>query len=123
MSKRVLIVESDTWLSDGIGLVLEKVGYDVTCADNPYAAIDKIDDKTPSVIIMNLLLDIASGIGLLHELQTYVDTAKIPIIVYTKNDSLTAEDLQSYGVRRVLDGRRMKPNDILRAVRSVGGEN
>lgn len=119
MSQTVLVVESESWLGDHYVRTLEKYGYQTRYATNGFTAIDMIDDELPGVIIMSLLLSGTGGLGLLHELQTYIDTAKIPIIVCSSRTVVTLEELQPYGVRLLLDSKLMKPDDIVAAVRSV----
>ena len=118
-SKTVLIVESEPGLGDHYERILTKNGYKVSRATNGYAAIDMIDEKLPAAIVMSLLLSGTSGLGLLHELQTYVDTAGIPVIVCGGQLDLRLEDIEPYGVKRLLDSASMQPNDVVAAVRSV----
>lgn len=118
MSK-VLVLESEKWLGDHYQRSLEKNGFSVVRASDPYKAIDMIDDHKPSVIVMSLLLNGAGGVGLLHELQSYIDTAKIPVIVSTSLPDVTLEELKPYGVKRLIDNMTMEPDDVAAAVRSV----
>lgn len=119
MIQSVLVIESEPWLGDHYQRNLEKNGFEVSRATNAYTAIDVIDDNPPVVIIMSLLLSGAVGIGLLHELQSYVDTAKIPVIICTSPVTVDLDDLRPYGVERLIDSSTMRPNDITAAVRSV----
>lgn len=119
MSDMVLIVESEQWLGDHYERVLRKEGFAVSRASNAYAAIDIIDDQPPVAIVMSLLLTGTNGLGLLHELQTYVDTGDIPVIVCSGTPDLHLEDLEPYGVKRLLDSASMRPEDVAAAVRSV----
>ncbi len=119
MSQVVLVIESEPWLGDHYEQSLQKSGYAVARASNPYAAIDMIDEQQPTAIVMSLLLSGAGGLGLLHELQTYVDTAAIPVIVCSSLPNIKLDDLKPYGVMRLLNSATMQPNDIAMAVRSV----
>jgi DNA-binding response OmpR family regulator len=115
----VLIVESEPWLGDQYQRSLEKNDFEVIRATNAYAAIDMIDENSPAAIVMSLLLSGAGGLGLLHELQTYIDTADIPVIVCSSLPNLRLDDLEPYGVKRILDNTSMQPDDIAASVRSV----
>lgn len=119
MSETVLIIESEPWLGDHYEQSLQKSGYAVARAMNPYTAIDMIDEHQPAAIVMSLLLSGAGGLGLLHELQTYVDTAAIPVVVCSSLPNIKLEDLKPYGVMRLLNSTTMQPNDVALAVRSV----
>ncbi len=115
----ILVLESEKWLGDHYQRSLEKQGFDVVRETDPYKAIDVIDDNPPSAIVMSLLLNGAGGIGLLHELQSYIDTATIPVIVSTNLPNVTLEELEPYGVKRLINNTTMQPDDITAAVRSV----
>ncbi|MDB5183491.1 MAG: hypothetical protein JWO07_172, partial [Candidatus Saccharibacteria bacterium] len=81
MSRKILVVESEPWLGDHYQRVLEAQDFTVTRASNAYSAMDLIDEAIPDVIIMSLTLSGASSVALLHELQAYIDTGSIPVVV------------------------------------------
>lgn len=119
MKQRVLIIESEPWLADHYQRQLESNGFIVERASNAYVAIDMIDEMPPDAIVMSLLLAGSSGLGLLHELQSYTDTAKIPVVVCSSMSDLRLDDLKPYGVQRLIDSMSMGPDDIVTSVRSV----
>ncbi len=119
MTKKILVIESEPWLADSYSKSLAGRGYEVDVASDPHDAMDKIDTSLPDVVIMNLLLNESTGMGLLHELQVYEDTGRIPIIVYSQLDNLSLEDLSYYGVKEIFDSRVVKPDDIANAVERV----
>ena len=117
---QVLIVESEPWLSEHFERLLTKQGFTVVAVSHAYAAIDEINERQPDVLVMGLMLNGADGMALLHELQSYVDTAKLPVIVCSDRASeLSLEELKPYGVVRLLDTGTMKPDELPAAVRSV----
>jgi DNA-binding response OmpR family regulator len=116
----VLLVEDDAWLATLEVAILTEAGFDVTHAAHAYTAIERIDDAPPDVMIVDMLLSGTTGLALLHELQSYVDTKNIPVIICTNlADSLTVSDLAAYGVRRIVDKTTMHPSDLVAAVRAV----
>lgn len=119
MSQNVLVIESEPWLGDRYQSALEKGGFGVIRASNAYTAMDLIDDNPPIAIVMNLLLDGPGAIGLLHELQSYVDTASVPVIVCSSSPNLDVEELRPYGVHRLVNSSVMRPADLAATVRSV----
>lgn len=118
-SVKILVVESEPWMGEQFGRTLTKNGFEVTVTSNAYSAMDSVDEVKPDVIVMGLLLSGAGGLSLLHELQSYTDTAEVPIIVCCLSDEVSLDELRPYGVKRVLDSGTMKPNDLAGAVRSV----
>lgn len=120
LDKKVIIVEDDTWYAEHVTRLLEKEGVKCYVAEHPAQAIDMIDAVQPDVIMLDMLLTGSTGLILLHELQSHTDLAGIPVIVCsTIVDSLQAEKLRPYGVRRTLDKTTMHPDDVAAAVRGV----
>ena len=119
MNKKVLIVESEPWLADHYQRTLERQGFVIERASNAYSAMDSIDDNLPDAVLMNVSLSGASSIALLHELQAYADTGSLPIIVCGHAGDLTIDELQPYGVKRLVDSMTMRPDDLIAAVRGV----
>lgn len=117
---KVLLVEDDAWLGELEASVLGDAGYEVTVAPHAMAAIELIDSTKPEVIILDVLLGGLTAFALLHELQTYEDTSRIPIVLCTNlADQFDKKQLEGYGVKRVVDKSTMHPSDIVAAVKAV----
>lgn len=120
MTKKILIVEDDVLLARQFVGQLSKAGYQVRQALHAGEAMVAIDRDLPDVIVLDMLLPINSGMALLHELQSYNDTASLPVIVCTSlADSINLEDLKPYGVQRLIDKTTMHPRDLVGAIRAV----
>lgn len=117
---QVLLVEDDQLLARQFITVLEAQGYSVKHARHAAEAIQHVDIAMPDIIILDLLLPVTTGIALLHELQSYEDTQGVPIVVCTSMaDSIRLEELQPYGVQRLIDKTTMQPSDLGAAVRAL----
>lgn len=119
MSGKVLVIESDLWLGGHYQSTLERDGFHVERVSNAYSAMDAIDSRLPDTVIMNFNLSGASSIALLHELQTYVDTGNVPVIICGNTAELSLDELEPYGVKRLVNSLTMRPSDLVAAVRSV----
>jgi CheY-like chemotaxis protein len=120
IKQRVLIVEDDAWLADQQSKLLEKAGYNTKISAHALAAIHDIDSFKPACILLDVLLTGSTGFALMHELQSYADTGKLPIILCTNlAEDIKLEDMAHYGVKRILDKTTMQPEDVVAAVRSV----
>ena len=116
----VLIVEDDLWLAEQYSRVLSLAGYKVTITSHAEVAIQIIDDIQPDVIILDMLLTGSTALALMHELQSYGDTAVIPIILCTNlANELSLDNLRSYGVRQIIDKTTMAPDDLIVALRDI----
>ena len=79
------------------------------------SALSDSPDALPDLILLDVLLDGPDGFTLLHELSSYDDTAKIPIILATSL-RLNLADLSVYNVKNILYKDIMTPVDIAEAV-------
>lgn len=120
MSSRVVVVEDDAWLAEHYLRVLRRGGYETYHAPNALDAIDIIDDTRPQAILLDVLLTGTTALALLHELRSHSDLADIPVVLATNlADQIELDDVESYGVRRILDKATMHPEDIVAAIRGV----
>jgi len=120
MTERVVVVEDDVWLAEHYLRVLRRAGYEAYHAAHALGAIDVIDDVRPHAVLLDVLLTGNTALALLHELRSHPDLADIPIVLATNlADQISLEDVESYGVKRILDKATMHPEDVVAAVRTV----
>lgn len=120
MTQRVVVVEDDAWLAEHYLRVLRRAGYETYHAAHALGAIDMIDDVRPHAILLDVLLTGTTALALLHELRSHADLADIPIVLATNlADQIDMQDVQSYGVKRMLDKSSMQPEDIAASIRAV----
>lgn len=119
-ARRVLLIDDDRWLGETFARTLKQADYTVDTAHNGLEGMDMIDRHQPDCIVLDLFMPGPNGIVLLHELRSHSDLAKIPVILCTNSASdLQIEELQHYGVARMLDKLTMTPDDLLVAVKKV----
>lgn len=107
----IYLVEDDVLLAEHFTSVLKD--HLVKTYTNAIDAIHAINNQLPELIILDIVLDGPSGFSLLNELQSYTDTAKIPVIICSGvSEDLNESDLSSYGVVAILDKTTMKPRDL-----------
>ena len=102
MKPKLLLIEDDRWLADSYMHVLEE--YDIDSAVSGQDAMDLIDVNDYDLIIADVMLERGLVIDLLHELQSYDDTAQLPIVLCTTlAQRINLEDVRAYGAVAVLD--------------------
>lgn len=117
-AKRVLLIDDDQWLAELFKTTLEAAGYAVDVAHDALKGMSQVDERRPDLIVLDIFMPGPNGVVLLHELQSYVDTAEIPVVLCTNSAvDIAQEQLRPYGVRQVLDKTTMEPGDIVTAVR------
>jgi len=113
--KSVLLIEDDMWLADSYKDVIESKGFECNVVVTAEEAIGMIDTKTPDVIVADIMLGDRTVITLLHELQSYDDTQKIPVIICSsiaKSAAHLQDQLHEYGVVEILDKATVTPESL-----------
>ncbi len=122
MTPRILLIEDDRWLADSYVHILEE--YDVDTAQNGQDAMDLIDSYDYDLIIADVMLERGLVIDLLHELQSYDDTAKLPIVLCTSlAQRLSLDDVKPYGVVQILDKASLTPKLLRETVEELVNGN
>lgn len=107
---RVLVVEDDTNLLEGIRTVLELDGYAVETAENGRDALERLrsDHPLPELIVSDIMMPYMSGIDLLTEVRRESRWVNIPFIFLTaRGDKAHVQLSKQLGV----DDYLIKPFD------------
>ena len=114
--KKLLIVEDDEWMAQQLVTILA-ADYECTRAPSAYDAIEMIDHKAFDVLLLDIFLAGSNGLTLLHELQSYTDTAQLPVVVCSlAAPDVAVDDLAPYGVKALLDKQTVTPATLRRAL-------
>ena len=81
--KKILIVEDDNILSKAINMVLTQKGYKTLIAADGEAALIKVKEFAPDLILLDLMLPKKSGEDVLAEIMKDEKTKNIPVLVAT----------------------------------------
>ena len=108
----IFVVDDDKIMAECIA---RACANDCQIFTNAIAAINALSDALPDLIFLDILLDGPDGFTFLHELASYADTAKIPIVLVTSLD-LAEIDLKDYGVVGILSKDTFSPQEIKRYV-------
>lgn len=126
----IFIVEDDDIMAECLELAVreglarckvEECEAKIKKFTNAIEAMQAIDEVMPRLIFLDVLLDGPDGFTFLNELASYADTAQIPIVIISSLD-LSKADLSIYGVVRILDKTKMKPEEIGMCVREFYGD-
>jgi len=97
-SRTVLIIDDDRITGDLMQSMLQKEGWDIAVALNGNAALEMVIQKTPDLILLDLMMPEMDGFEFIMQLRTRQQWQDIPVIVVTAKE-LTEED------RVLLNGR------------------
>ncbi len=101
--RSILVVEDDDNMRSLLRRLLEREGYMVYEAVHGFEALERVRERVPDLIVLDLRLPVMNGFEFLHHIQQHPRWHEIPIVVITAYD-LTQEELESLTrhVKRVL---------------------
>lgn len=83
MSKKILIIEDDSFLQGIASTKLEKEGFTVSGASNSDEAMKSLAADTPDLILCDLVLPGTDGFGILKMIRENQKTMTTPVIVFS----------------------------------------
>jgi CheY-like chemotaxis protein len=94
--KTVLVVDDEPSVRLYLQTVLEDSGFQVQTAANGHQALDRMTEKKPDVISLDLVMPKMSGLNFFKYIQKNKERAGIPVVVVTAHarDELGSEDFQ-----------------------------
>ncbi len=84
MPAKILVVEDEHPIADILQFNLSKEGYEVECVHNGNDAIRYVQENTPDLILLDLMLPGADGIEVCRTIR---QSHQMPIIMLTAKDS------------------------------------
>ena len=117
---KILIIEDNQIMADNFTLIL-KGFFDIECINSAEEAMNIINKNLPDIIILDVLLNSHSAFALLNELQSYQDTANIPIIICSNlTNHLDMKTIRHYNVHKVIDKSVITPDILINSCREIG---
>jgi CheY-like chemotaxis protein/anti-sigma regulatory factor (Ser/Thr protein kinase) len=116
----VLVVDDDAELRALLRRMLEPAGYRVVEAENGRAALERLRDISPSVVLLDLMMPEMDGFEFVSEFRRHEPWRAIPIVVITAKD-LSRDDrerLNGY-VQKILQKGAYGRETLLAEVRDM----
>jgi CheY-like chemotaxis protein len=117
---KILLIEDGKWLADSLAESLKREFSDdklntffIQICRDPNDACSLIDVSRSDVILADWFLGAQNILTLLAELQSYLDTRTIPVVLMTAASGLNLDDLAEFGVKKIIEKAKMTPR-ILR---------
>jgi GAF domain-containing protein/DNA-binding response OmpR family regulator len=116
----VLVVDDDAGFRDLARRTLEREGYTVVEADNGRAALGRLRETTPGVVLLDLMMPEMDGFDFVAEVRADPAWRALPIVVITAKD-LSAEDHERLNgsVARILQKGALSRETLLGEVRDL----
>jgi len=105
--QRILVVDDDRDILEVIKYILEDSGYEVDTLSDGHNLLDKIREKTPDLLLLDIMLGNMDGRELCKLVKLSEATHNIPIIMVSASHEIT-----SFNTTDGPNGFIAKPFDI-----------
>ena len=86
----ILIVDDEPFNVDYLEQELEDLEYETISAVNGQDALEKITSESPDLVLLDIMMPIMDGFGVLEKVKADAVLRSIPIIVISANNDLTS---------------------------------
>lgn len=80
---KILVVDDDPDILDGILMILESQDYQLSTARDGVQCIDLLKEQVPDLLILDLLMPRMDGWGVIREVRSNPRYSKLPIMILT----------------------------------------
>ncbi|KKQ94325.1 MAG: Two-component response regulator [candidate division CPR2 bacterium GW2011_GWC2_39_10] len=116
----ILIIEDDPYILKMYELKLGMEGYEVKTAINGKIGVDKVSERKPDLILLDILMPEMDGFEVLEHLKGDPDTKNLPVLVLS---NLGQEDhinkAMSFGVQGFIVKSQYTPSQVVDAIKGV----
>jgi DNA-binding response OmpR family regulator len=123
LSQSVLIVDDEPMARTLLRLMLVRAGFDVAEAENGFDALEKVEGKTPDLILLDVMMPGMDGFTVCQKVRARHDTAELPIIMLSaKTDIDSINRGLSAGATKYLT-KPISPEELTKHVRDALSNN
>lgn len=77
----ILVVDDDDDFREALSEVLLDAGYPVQQADNGEAALARVSDEQPGIVLLDLKMPVLDGWGVMERMRGEARSAAVPILI------------------------------------------
>jgi CheY-like chemotaxis protein len=78
---RILVVDDELGIVEVLEFILADAGYTVVSALNGQEALTRLKEKTPDIVLLDLMMPILDGAGVLKAMRSDPQFSAIPVIL------------------------------------------
>jgi len=122
MKRQILVVDDEIGALTLIGIMLERGGFSVLRAQSGVAALQMLDEVTPDLIILDVMMPGKDGIELCGDIRQREQTERTPIIILSARGDA---DAIIRGIEAGANDYLLKPilhHDLVSKIRTMLGQ-
>ena len=118
MKKKILIVEDEIILGEMYQDKFTQAGFEVSWAQSAEEGIEMVPEVKPDLILLDILLPRANGIGFMGWLKETKEFSSVPVIAFSNFDEpVTRKEAMALGVKDYLIKTNHTPEEIINKVK------
>ncbi len=119
-NKTILLVEDDAFVSDIYNTKLTQEGYAVVIAVNGLEAMKKLGEKSPNLILLDIVMPYMDGLEVLAKLKSDDRWKQIPVILLTNlSQKEEVEEGLKSGANDYLIKSHFTPSEVVTKVKAL----
>jgi DNA-binding response OmpR family regulator len=118
LSSHILVVEDESGLADILRVNLEGAGFRVELIGDGIAALHRLSDPPPDLVILDLNLPGVSGFRLMELIRRPGEWEQVPVVVLTAYSFQEAEEAATAGADGFIT-KPFTPEELLAQVRAA----
>lgn len=116
----IVLIEDEEIMASLLTTKLEKAGYEVLLATDGARGLELIKEKKPDLVLLDMLLPVLDGFGVLEALNKEGSLPTLPVIVISNSGQpLEIERMLKLGVRDYLIKVNFDPAEVIARVNNV----
>jgi CheY-like chemotaxis protein len=94
---RIMVVDDDERVVSLVGKTLRRRGYEVIEAFSGYECLEKIEDKKPDLVLLDVMMPGLDGLEVCRQIKKNENTRHVKVVMFTvKSSSRDREISQEY---------------------------
>jgi hypothetical protein len=119
-SRSALVIDDEEPARKMLGQILKKENWNVVEAENGLVALERMAERRPDLILLDLIMPKMSGYQFVTELRKHEEWKSIPVIVITSRDVTIQDRLRLDGyVEKVVSKHALSQEALLAEIRDL----
>lgn len=114
MAKKILVIEDEKILGEMYRDILVQAGFNVEWVQSAEEGIETLAKTKPDLILLDILLPRASGVGFMKQLKEQKEFSSVPVVAFSNYDEPnTKKEALELGVKDYLIKTNYTPQEVV----------
>jgi len=119
-NNKILLIEDDVFVIDVYRTKLVQENFEVVSAENGLKAMEKLEEFTPDVILLDIMMPYMDGKDVLKKIKDNEKWKDIPVIILTNlSQKNEVEEFLDKGVSDYLIKSHFTPSEVVSKIRTL----